>query len=106
VYLEGSQVPYLHYEQDGAEIWRFDTSAEACPTPMVSALEALKLIDAPNKRLIMINHSRPNALIARAQNSYKIAVKQTSDGLFEIAFDYKPDGAAINANEAACLNAG
>ncbi|GHV05836.1 hypothetical protein AGMMS50229_09550 [Campylobacterota bacterium] len=88
VWLEGASVPYQYEKTDG-ESWSFDTSSEACPVPMVSALIGLRQIDAPNKRLIMFNHSRPTALIDRVKDSFAIAVAQLSDGRFEIVFEFK-----------------
>ncbi|MDR2152024.1 MAG: hypothetical protein LBO72_04305 [Helicobacteraceae bacterium] len=87
IYLEGVQIPLWRYEENGVTIWKFDSSAEACPAPMTTAIAALRLIDAPNKRLIMINHSRPNALLVRVKDRYAIAVREIENGLFEIAFE-------------------
>jgi hypothetical protein len=99
IYLEGASVPYAYSEENGVAIWRFDTSEEACPAPMISALIGLRLIDAPNKRLIMRNRLRPNGLLARVQNAYKITIEALADGTFEIVFDYAPNAESAELYE-------
>ena len=98
VWLEGASVPYQYEKTDG-ESWSFDTSGEACPVPMVSALVGLRQIDAPNKRLIMLNHSRPTALIDRVKSSFAITVEQLANGRFRIVFEFKPNALAAELHE-------
>ncbi|MGE4294642.1 MAG: hypothetical protein AB7E49_02955 [Campylobacterales bacterium] len=93
IYLEGSPLAYCRYEAGGFLCWRFDSSQSECPVPMTAALVGLRQIDAPGKRLIMINHSEPMGLFGRIKNSYKIRVFERKDGLYEIVFDYKPKAA-------------
>jgi hypothetical protein len=85
----GATVPFFTYKMGETQYYEFDTSKCGPPDPMVNAMAGLKLIDAPNKELIMINHKFPAGLIDRIGVNYNYKKENMEDGRVKIIFSYK-----------------
>jgi len=86
--VAGSTVDFYTYMNDNATIYQFDTSMTGPPEPMVNAMAGLKLIDAPNKALVMINHKAPGGLFSKIDQNYNHVVENIEDGKVKIVFTY------------------
>jgi len=94
---EGANVPFFTYELGEDQIFEFDTSKCGPPDPMVNAMAGLKLLDAPNKKVVMINHKSPGGLIAKIGENYDITEEKLDDGRVKLVFSYK-SGESEKAN--------
>lgn len=94
--VEGSTVDFVVFEDDGLMCYAFDTSRCPPPEPMVNAMAGLRLIDAPEKRLIMINHKMPMGLFDKMQDDFEIDSCIREDGLAEVVFAFK---GSVNLND-------
>ena len=95
--VEGATVPFFTYTIEETQYIEFDTSKCGPPDPMVNAMAGLKLIDAPNKKLVMINHKSPGGLIAKIGENYLVEEQPLEDGRVQLTFSYKA-GESENAN--------
>ncbi len=86
--LKGSSVDFFTYKEQDLTYYLFDTSLCTPPDPMLNAMLGLQLLDKKNKRLIMINHSIPNALFARINNDFDFEIENLKDNV-KIEFKYK-----------------
>ena len=93
----GATVPFFTYTLGEDQVFEFDTSKCGPPDPMVNAMAGLKLIDAPNKKLAMINHKSPGGLIAKIGENYDIDEQKLEDGRVKLTFSYK-DGESEKAD--------
>ncbi len=99
--VEGSTVPFFTYKIEDTQYIEFDTSKCGPPDPMVNAMAGLKLLDAPNKIVVMINHKSPGGLIAKIAENYDINEEKLEDGRVKLFFSYKgtdSKNADLNAN--------
>jgi hypothetical protein len=87
--VEGANVPFFTYTLGEDQIFEFDTSKCGPPDPMVNAMAGLKLLDAPNKKVVMINHKSPGGLLAKIGENYDIAEEKLEDGRVKLVFSYK-----------------
>jgi len=87
--VEGANVPFYTYMQGEDQIIEFDTSKCGPPDPMVNAMAGLKLLDAPNKKVVMINHKKPGGLISKIGENYNIVTQNMEDGRVKLTFSYK-----------------
>ena len=87
--VEGANVPFFTYTDGEDQVFEFDTSKCGPPDPMVNAMAGLKLLDAPNKKVVMINHKSPGGLIAKIGENYDIAQEKLEDGRVKLIFSYK-----------------
>jgi hypothetical protein len=87
--VEGSTVPFYTYTIGETQFIEFDTSKCGPPDPMVNAMAGLKLLDAPNKKVIMINHKKPGGLISKIGENYDIETENMEDGRVKLTFSYK-----------------
>jgi len=87
--VEGATVPFYTYKMGETQFVEFDTSKCGPPDPMVNAMAGLKLLDAPNKKVIMINHKSPGGLIAKIGENYNIDEEKLEDGRVKLTFSYK-----------------
>jgi len=87
--VEGATVPFFTYTLGEDQVFEFDTSKCGPPDPMVNAMAGLKLIDAPDKKLVMINHKSPGGLLAKIGENYDIAEEKLEDGRVKLTFSYK-----------------
>jgi len=86
--LEGATVEFFEYKEEDLIYYFFDTSLTTPPDPMVNAMLGLQLLDNKNKRLIMINHSIPNALFPRISPNFDFEVESLEDKI-KIEFKHK-----------------
>lgn len=87
--VEGATVPFFTYKEGEDQIIEFDTSKCGPPDPMVNAMAGLKLLDGPNKKVVMINHKSPGGLLAKIGENYDIDEEKRDDGLVKLTFSYK-----------------
>jgi len=95
--VAGATVPFFTYKEGEDQIIEFDTSKCGPPDPMVNAMAGLKLLDAPNKKVVMINHKSPGGLLAKIGENYDIAEEKIEGGLVKLTFSYK-SGESEKAN--------
>jgi len=95
--VEGASVPFFTYNIEDTQYIEFDTSKCGPPDPMVNAMAGLKLLDAPNKKVVMINHKSPGGLIAKIGENYDINEEKLEDGRVKLVFSYK-DGESQKAD--------
>ncbi|NPA12695.1 MAG: hypothetical protein GXO45_01775 [Aquificae bacterium] len=88
IQVEGATVPVYKYQQDGLTYYEFDTSELGPPGPMVNAMAVLPLLDAPDKRVVMINHKKPMGLFDKIGDKYDYTVEEL-DGKYKITFKLK-----------------
>ncbi len=101
--VEGATVPFFTYTLEDTQYIEFDTSKCGPPDPMVNAMAGLKLLDAPNKKVVMINHKSPGGLLAKIGENYDISEEKLESGLVKLVFSYKSgDSEKANLNDAAC----
>ncbi|MCF6205936.1 MAG: hypothetical protein L3J47_03435 [Sulfurovum sp.] len=103
VEVPGATVPFFTYTEGETQYYEFDTSKCGPPEPMVNAMAGLKMIDGPNKKVVMINHKKPMGLLDKIGENYTIETEKMEDGRVKLIFSYK-EGASENANlnDAAC----
>ncbi len=101
--VTGATVPFFTYQEGETQVYEFDTSKCGPPDPMVNAMSGLNLIDAPGKRLDMINHKKPMGLLDKIGQNFNITDEELEGGLVKISFTYK-EGASKEANlkDASC----
>ncbi len=87
--VDGANVPFFTYTLGEDQIIEFDTSKCGPPDPMVNAMAGLKLLDAPNKKVVMINHKKPGGLISKIGENYDIETEDLEDGRVKLIFSYK-----------------
>lgn len=86
--VDGSTVDFFTYEQNGFSYYFFDTSMMGPPEPMINAMAGLKLIDAVNKRLVMINHKVPGGLFGKIGQNFDHMIEELPDGRAKVVFAY------------------
>lgn len=94
--VEGSTVDFYEFNENDLTYYYFDTSLTTPPDPMVNAMLGLELLDSKNKRLIMINHSVPNALFMRVTENFEYEVESLDDNI-KIEFKYK-EGSSLETD--------
>jgi len=101
--IEGATVPFFEYNIGETQYYEFDTSKCGPPEPMVNAMAGLKLIDSPNKKVVMINHKKPMGLLDKIGENYNIETETLDDGRVKLIFSYKEgESEKANLNDAAC----
>jgi len=101
--VEGANVPFFTYTIEDTQYIEFDTSKCGPPDPMVNAMAGLKLLDAPNKKVVMINHKSPGGLLAKIGENYDIAEEKLDSGLVKLTFSYKSgESEKANLSDASC----
>jgi hypothetical protein len=86
--VKNSTVEFYQYEEDGVNVYYFDSGVCVPPGPMVNAMAGLKLLDK-NSKLIMINHSSPVGLFPKIEENYKYKIIDLEDGRVQIEFIFK-----------------
>jgi len=101
--VPGATVDFYKYNDGDIEVYEFDTSRCGPPEPMVNAMAGLKLIDGPNKKLVMINHKKPMGLLNKIGENYNINEKSLDGDKVALEFTYK-EGASEKAklDDASC----
>jgi len=87
--VEGATVPFFTYKDGEDQVFEFDTSKCGPPDPMVNAMAGLKLLDAPNKKVVMINHKSPGGLIAKIGENFDICEEKLDGGFVKLTFSYR-----------------
>lgn len=87
--VEGATVDFVTFKADGITFYQFDTSRCGPPEPMVNAMAGLRLIDAPDKKLIMINHTSPGGLFSKIAENFDYVEAPLADGNVKVVFSYK-----------------
>ena len=101
--VPGATVPFYTYKMGETQYYEFDTSKCGPPEPMVNAMAGLKMIDAPNKKLVMINHKKPMGLLDKIGENYDIETEKMEDGRVKLIFSYKAGASEeANLNDASC----
>jgi hypothetical protein len=101
--VEGATVPCFEYKIGETQYYEFDTSKCGPPEPMVNAMAGLRLIDSPDKKLVMINHKKPMGLLDKIGENYGIETEELDDGRVKLTFAYKEgESEKANLNDAAC----
>lgn len=90
--VTGATEPFYTYEKDGIIYYEFDTSLCTPPGPMVNAMCGLKLIDSPDKRLVMINMKKPMGLFPKIENDFRWEDETLEDGKIKLTFSKKGEG--------------
>ena len=70
--VEDATVDFVIFKNEGTTFYAFDTSGCEPPEPMVNAMAGLRLIDGPDKRLIMVNHKMPMGLFNKIGEDFDI----------------------------------
>ncbi|AFL68790.1 hypothetical protein [Sulfurospirillum barnesii] len=89
LHVNDATVPFVTYTHDGIEYIEFDTSMCVPPEPMVNAMLALELLDAPHKKVVMMNHRSPVGLLAKIDGFYDIEVIELEGAKLKLIFSYK-----------------
>ncbi len=101
--VDGASVDFYEYTKDGVTYYQFDTSKFGPPEPMVNAMSGLKLIDGPDKRLVMINHKMPMGLLDKIGENYAIDKEKLDDGRVKLIFSYKTgESEKADLSDASC----
>jgi len=101
--VPGATVPFFTYTDGETQYYEFDTSKCGPPEPMVNAMAGLKMIDGPNKKVVMINHKKPMGLLDKIGENYNIDAESMDDGRVKLIFSYKPGASEeANLNDASC----
>jgi hypothetical protein len=99
----GATVPFFTYTIEETQYYEFDTSKCGPPDPMVNAMAGLKLIDGPNKKLVMINHKKPMGLLEKISENFDIVDETLNDGRVKLVFSYKAGTSEeADLNQASC----
>ena len=85
----GANVPFFTYTLGEDQIFEFDTSKCGSPDPMVNAMAGLKLLDTPNKKVVMINNKKPGGLLDKVGENNHIEIDKLDDGRVKLTFSYK-----------------
>jgi hypothetical protein len=91
--VTGATVPFNKYEENGVTYFEFDSSLCEPPGPMVNAMSGLKLIDSPDKKLVMINMKKPMGLLPKIEEDFTYTDEALDDGKVKLIFSLKSDTA-------------
>jgi uncharacterized protein (DUF2249 family) len=86
VEVAGATVDFYKFQENGTEIYYFNTSKNG--HPMVNAMAGLKAI-GENGKLVMINHHSPVGLFPKIEDNYDYEVENLDDGTVQVVFAYK-----------------
>lgn len=87
--VDGATVDFFEFKVGDDTYFAFDTSKYGPPEPMINAMAGLRLLDAPNKKLLMINHKSPSGLFDKIGEDFESSVAMREDGLVEVVFGFK-----------------
>lgn len=86
--VAGSTLAFYEFEDEEYIYYYFDASMTAPPEPMVNAMAGLRLLDASNKKLIMINHRLPAGLFPKIEGYFDFEIGENSEGNSVVVFTY------------------
>lgn len=87
--VKGATVPFHTYSDSGITYYEFDTSLSGPPDPMVNAMCGLKLLDSPDKRLVMINMKMPMGLFPKIENDFSWISEALGEDKVKVVFSLK-----------------
>jgi len=96
--VKGSSVDFLRYIINDIEYISFNTSDRGAPEPMQNALLGLRLITNSKTRLIMINHRKPEGLLAKLEGRFDYIERTTGSGDVVIEFFLSNNKIATDLN--------
>lgn len=88
--VKGATVDFYRFTEEGKTCYLFDSSYTACPEPMINAFCGLRLIDAEDKKLIMLNHLMPSGLLRNIGEQFDVVMQELDDGRYRLQFSYRP----------------
>ena len=94
---DGATIPFVKYVENGETIIGFDSQMCIPPEPMVNAMIALKMLDTPHVKVIMVNHRSPVGLLAKVAENYEINEEKLEGEAVKLTFSYK-EGATEQAD--------
>ncbi len=89
IIVDSATVDFFTFNVGEQTFFAFDTSRTPPPEPMVNAMAGLKLLDAPHKKLLMINHKMPMGLFDKIGEAFEVDQCMREDGLAEVIFGFK-----------------
>ncbi|MFA7083233.1 MAG: hypothetical protein WC141_01740 [Arcobacteraceae bacterium] len=95
--VAGSTVDFFEYTKENITYFFFDSSMTGPPEPMVNAMAGLRLLDATNKKLVMINHKTPGGLFTKIGDAFGFEIEELDGGKSKVIFSFKGD-ASLNAD--------
>ncbi|MFA6788977.1 MAG: hypothetical protein WC149_06100 [Arcobacteraceae bacterium] len=95
--VAGSTLDFFEYEKENITYFFFDSSMTGPPEPMVNAMAGLRLLDAKNKKLQMLNHKTPGGLFAKIGDAFDFEIQEVEGGKSLVTFSFKND-ASLNAD--------
>lgn len=101
--VAGATLDFFQYEKENITYFFFDSSMTGPPEPMVNAMAGLRLLDAKDKKLVMLNHKTPGGLFAKIGENFDFEIQELEDGRSQVTFGFK-EGASLNAdlNQTSC----
>ncbi len=87
--IPGTTVSFWSYRVEGIEYVEFDCTHCQMPEPMVNLVYALKLLDAKDKRVVMINMQEPTPFYPRIADEVEWEVTPLENGDVKIIFSLK-----------------
>lgn len=94
---DGATIQFVEYEEEGVKIIGFDSQMCIPPEPMVNAMIALKMLETPKTKVIMVNHRSPVGLLAKINANYVIDEEKLGGEAVKLTFSYK-EGATEHAD--------
>jgi hypothetical protein len=80
---------FFKYEKDGIVYYEFDATECSPPEPMVNTMNALRIIQNENERLVGRFFHEPTPLYAKISQFFDYEAKELENGDFEITFKAK-----------------
>lgn len=95
--VDGSTLDFFEYVKDDVTYFFFDSSMTGPPEPMVNAMAGLRLLNAKNKKLQMLNHKTPGGLFAKIGEAFDFEIQEVEGGKSLVTFSFK-ENASLNAD--------
>jgi len=80
---------FYKYEKDGVIYYEFDATECSPPEPMVNTMNALRIIQNSNERLVGKFFHEPTPLYAKVSQFFDYEATELENGDFEIVFQVK-----------------
>ena len=77
---------FYKYEQDGLTYYAFDATECSPPEPMVNTLNALRMIQSENDRLVGRFFHEPTPLYAKIADFFTYEAQELENGDYQITF--------------------
>ncbi len=89
VMIPMTTLDFYKYEKDGLVYYEFDATECSPPEPMVNTMNALRIIQNENERLVGKFFHEPTPLYAKIVDFFEYEAKALENGDFEIVFQVK-----------------